>query len=446
MKKLILLQLILFLITLKTVVAVDNVIISQVLYNPTNTESGGEAVELFNPTSSAIDISGWVLATETSPTDITLPTAVISGGGYYLVADVGWSVSKDDASWSEADHEEIMTLTNVDAGVALSNGTDIIDAVGWGAALGIGSGLYEGTPHGGSNEGEALVRVKNSGSYVDTDNNLNDFVASIPDFHNSSFGQSSFSSTEITIVAIVQGSFPVINSFTILTDDDSSSVGNQIHPVPRQNKTVEVESVVSHDNGNGYVNSVVINIGGINISMAKQQELTATTAKYNAKFNMSYYTTAGNYTANLTVTDNGGLIVNSVANFEYASLIAIHIDTASLQFAAMPGMVSEIIGDADEATTTNATIQNIGNTFLDIELSGTNLTSSTGVIDVSNIQYTFNGDYNNSLAGVLSYAKQTKQLAMEAASVLPLSFKLSIPTATAPGNYTGTITLMAVQP
>ena len=77
-------------------------------------------------------------------------------------------------------------------------------------------------------------------------------------------------------------------------------------------------------------------------------------------------------------------------------------------------------------------------------LSGTNLSGSSNVIDVSNIQYTFNGDYNNSLAGTLSYLPQTKQLGIETVSKQPLSFKLNIPTATVPGNYTGTITLIAV--
>lgn len=445
MKKLFLLQLISF-ILIAEAVAADSVIITQVLYDPINSESGGEAVEIYNPTAQAIDVSGWVLATETSLTDVTFPAnTVIGSSSYYLVADSGWSSGRDDAAWPEADHEETMTLTNTDAGVALINGSITIDAVGWGDALNIVNGLFEGNPGSSVNEGESLVRIKNDSKYVDSGDNSNDFTAATPDFHNSSFGNTGYSSSEIAVVAVVVGSFPVIDSFTILTDDDSGSPGNQINPVPKQNKSVEVEAVVTHYNGNGYVNSVVVTVGSTATNM-EQSVLNTTSSLYRAEFNMSYYDSAGNYAVDLEVTDNGGFSANSSESFEYSSLIAMELDTNSLQFAAMPGMSSEIMGDADKATATNTTVQNIGNSVINIELSGTNLTASSSVIEVSNIQYTFNGDYNNSMAGILSHSKQAKQVGIEAASVVPLSFKLSVPTATAPGNYTGTITLIAVNP
>lgn len=426
-----------------TNVAADNVLITQVLYNPVD-ESGGEAVELYNPTDSPADISGWILATETSPTDVTIPAnTIIGSGGYFLIADVGWSSSRDDSSWPEADYEEIMTLTNTDAGLALSNGTDFIDAVGWGDALNIGNGLYESNPHAGGSEGESLIRIKNGSSYVDTGDNSNDFIAATPDFHNSSFGISSFSGSEISVVAIVGGTAPVIDSFEIMTDDDTLTDGTQINPIPKQNKTIQFESVISHANGIDYINSAVLSVGSSSINLTKQSDVNETTSLYTANFSMAYYEAAGNYTTILTVTDNSGFSVNETLNFEYTSLIAMELDTNSLQFAAMPGMESELIGDTDESSS-NLTLQNIGNSMLDIELFGTNLTGSADFIDVSNIQFTFNGDYNNNLAGILSYVKQTKQIGLAAASKQPLSFKLNVPTATAPGNYTGTITLLAV--
>ncbi len=439
-------QLLLFLAATGTAAANSNLIITQVLYDPITSESGGEAVELYNPTASAIDISGWVVSTETSLTDVVFPLGtVIRSGSYYLVADVGWGASKDVASWPEADYEEALTLANTDAGVALSNGTSIIDAVGWGNEANIGAGLYEGTPHSGAGSGEGLARVKNGSSYADTGNNIADFEATIPVFHNSSYG-SSRNSGEIAVVAVVEGSFPEINSFKILTDDDSSSGGSQINPEPKRNKAVEVSAVVSHGNGNGYVNGVTMQIGSSIFDMTVNQTINSTSSLYAAEFNMSYHAAAGNYTVSVKATDKSGFSANSSSSFEYTSLIAMELDTPSLQFAAMPGTASEIIGDYDEATAANTTISNIGNTILDIQLSGTNLSSGSSVIGVSNIIYTFNGDYNNSLAGTLSHAKQTRQVAIGAASKQPLSFRLNVPTATTPGNYTGTITLVAVKP
>lgn len=438
-------QLLFLLAAATTASASGSIIITQVLYDPVNSESGGEAVELYNPTPSAIDISGWIISTETSLADAVFPAnTLIRSGGYYLVADAGWSASKDAASWPLADYEEAMTLANTDAGVALSNGSSIIDAVGWGTAANIGAGMYEGNPHIGSGSGESLARIKNGSSYVDTNNNLADFTASIPSFHNSSYGNS-YGSGEIAVMAVVEGSFPVIDSLEILTDDDSVAAGNQINPVPKKKKTVEVSAVVSHSNGNSYLNSVAMAVNGSSIEMTRTV-LNSTSSLYKAEFNMSYYKVAGNYTVTVVATDNSGFSANSSSNFEYTSLIAIEIDANSLQFAAMPGQSSELMGDYDSNTPANTTINNIGNSILNIRLSGTNLTSGSNVIDVGRIQYTFNGDYNNSLAGTLAHLQQTKAVSIGAASRQPLSFRLNVPTATAPGNYTGTITLIAVKP
>ncbi len=425
--------------------ASGSIIITQVLYDPINSESGGEAVELYNPMPNAIDISGWVISTETSRADVIFPEgAVIRSGSYYLVSDAGWSTGKDVASWPEADFEEAMTLANTDAGIALSSGSSVIDAVGWGTEANIGNGLYKGSPHIGVGSGESLARVKNGSSYADSGNNLADFAASIPSFRNSSYGNS-YGSSEMAVVAVVQGSFPAINSVEILTDDDSAAAGSQINPEPKKNKTVEISAVVSHNNGNSYLNGVVMAVNGSRIQMASTA-LNSTSSLYRAEFNMSYYAAAGNYTITVIATDNSGFSANSSSNFEYTSLIAMEIDANSIQFAAMPGQSAEVIGDYDEATAANTTINNIGNTIVDIQLSGTNLSAGSSTIDVSNIQYTFNGAYNNSMAGALSHSKQTKQIAIRAASRQPVSFRLNVPTATAPGNYTGTITLLAVKP
>ncbi len=438
------LQLVFIVLMAEAVSAADNIIITQVLYDPVTSESGGEAVELYNPTPAAIDISGWIMATETSPTDVAFPAGtVIRSGSYYLVADAGWSTGKDSPSWPEADYEEAITLANTDAGIALSNGSKIIDAAGWGTAANIGAGLHEGNPHSGAGSGESLVRLKNGSSYADTNNNSADFAASVPSFRNSSYGDSR-GSGEISVIAIVEGSFPVISSLEIITDDDSSAAGKQVNPVPKKNKTIEVSAVVSHGNGNDYLKAVTLDFGG-SLTEMTPTPLNSTSSLYKAGFNMSYHQAAGNYTVTITATDKSGFSANRSASFEYASLIAMEIDTSSLQFAAMPGTFSEAIGDYDEATSANTTINNIGNSAIDIQLSGTNLSSGSSVIDAGNIQYTFNGDYNNSLAGTLSYAKQTKQVAIWAASRQPLSFRLNVPTATASGNYTGTIMLVAVK-
>jgi len=437
MMKNILIQILVFVIIMEVVMAADNshILISQVLYDPV-IESGGEAVELFNPTASVVDLSGWIISTETSSTDATIPSGTtIASGGYFLITDIGWATSKDNLSWPNADYEEIITLTNSNAGIAISDGIQIIDAVGWGDPLNIRTGLFEGIPHAGVSQGEALVRL-NVGS-LDTDDNSGDFVAATPDFEHSNV---IVGSSQISVVVIVEGSFPTIVSFKVLTDDDALTPGSQVNPIPKRNKTVEFEAVISHNNGNEFVESVLIN----GITMTKEMVLNNTASRYNGRINMSFYDSAGNYSVTLRVSDKSNVSVTSIVNFEYMSLIAMEVDTTSLVFKASPGMISEIKGDVDESTNANVTIHNVGNAIIDMQLSGTNLTSLSGTMDVSNIQYTFDNNYNSVFAGTLSEEKQTKNIAAVAASKLPLSFKLNVPTATAPGNYTGTISLIAV--
>ena len=198
-----------------------NMVISQVLYDPIGSERGGEAIELRNDGTTAIDISGWVIATEASAADATIPEGVIiDPGSTFLIADTGWSSEKDDSEWKGADHEETITLSNTDAGVAIkdSSGT-IIDAVGWGDADEIKQGLFEGTPATKVATGSALIRTQ------DTNNNVADLMEQVP----------LFVSEGIVIVVVNvtnRTNFSTPQSFgAMLDEDDSAEPGVQLIPV-----------------------------------------------------------------------------------------------------------------------------------------------------------------------------------------------------------------------
>lgn len=174
-----------------------NVVISQVLYDPVGTESGGEAIELKNTGSSVVDLSDWVIATEASATDIKIPQGkFISPGETFLVADVGWSTKRDDSEWKTADLEDTMTLGNSDSGIALKDASDnIVDAVGWGDSEEIEDDLWEGVPANMVSEGKSLLRVD------DTNDNSEDFVESSPNF---------FDGVPVLVVADITVSAPVV--------------------------------------------------------------------------------------------------------------------------------------------------------------------------------------------------------------------------------------------
>lgn len=188
-----------------------DVIIYQVLYDPVGTESGGEAVELKNTGSAPVDVSGWVIASESSATDVTLPNnAVIPAGQTYLVADANWDTKKDNSQWRSADYEETMTLGNADSGIALKSNSSVIDAVGWGDEEEINAGLWEGSPASPATAGHALVRTS------ETNDNSADFTSMPADF---------FDGIPVIINANVSISLP---AFEISPRLDLSPNGNLI--------------------------------------------------------------------------------------------------------------------------------------------------------------------------------------------------------------------------
>ena len=387
------------------------VIITEVLYDPINTDSGGEFVELYNNGNSSADISGWTIRTETSVADATLPANILlPKNSHYLIADANWSMNKDNPAWPAADHEEAMILANADAGVALVDvNNTIMDAVGWGNAVNIGAGLFEGTPAPAVAAGNSLHRIKINGNYTDTQNNANDFSETTPS-PTASSGE--ITSSTITVMAVVTGSSPVVINVT-LGDDDSTLQGYQINPVPGADKNITITAVVADANGHTDISNVYTNFNSVN------------------------------YNLTVNAVDKTSLTNNLSAAFEYMSLIAIEVDAPSLIFAATPGSYSEVAGDANFGTTDNATLRNTGNVLIDAEISGTNLSIGSGVIPVSMMDYSF-GAVN--YAGLSHLAQKTDiNLLPGPVSTIPLSFRLNVPSGTIPGNYTGSISLFAVE-
>jgi len=136
-----------------------DIYISEVLYNPFTSESGGEAVELYNSGSEAINLSGYTLntASKNSTTiDATFPSiATIPANGYYLIADNSWDDRKDSILYPDADYQEPITMKNTDSGLFIADPLgNILDAVGWGSPINLS--LYKGTPTNDTENGESL--------------------------------------------------------------------------------------------------------------------------------------------------------------------------------------------------------------------------------------------------------------------------------------------------
>lgn len=423
--------------------ATNHVVISEVLYDPAGTESGGEAVEIYNPTNDSIDISGWTIRTESSSADATIPdSTTLASGGYYLIADSGWSTMRDDLSWEEADHEEAITMYNTDSGIALVelNGT-IIDAVGWGNSTGIPEELYELEPAAHVASGKSLVRID-----VDSDDNINDFTESNVEFKNSTSETVEINNSEEVVLEVeVENTAPSVSSIAI-SDDDTLVEGFQVIPEAGGTRVVDVFVNVSDLDGVDNIEFVEIVFRNNTITMTQQNNLSNTTAKYTGTIDMDYYDAAGEY--NVTVVAGDSVLNDSSGtSFQYYEMIAIELDSSGLQFPkASPGGVLELSGDTIMSTTDMPSVRNIGNVQVDVGIQGSDMTDGTNSIGVENIAYTFDNDFSGAMSGVLGLVMQTVVIGMEtgADSVVPLGFRLNIPSSTPSGNYSGSVVVMAM--
>ncbi len=158
----------------------DHVVISKVLMNGVANDEV-EKVELYNPTGSPVDLSGWTLDTQSYANDATIASGKsIPAYGFFTIGDSG------------GDYNETITLTDTNACVQIQNASSVtIDAVGWGTPTG-GNASWEGTAAPNPASTEMLERKAQStstaasmadggadadkGNGYDTNNNVDDII------------------------------------------------------------------------------------------------------------------------------------------------------------------------------------------------------------------------------------------------------------------------------
>jgi hypothetical protein len=294
---------------------VSAVQIHQVYYDPVNSESGGEAIEFYNPHPFEVDLGGWIIATESSERDAIFPAnSSIPSHGYFLLADNNWDERKDDSNWRSADFTATITLNNADSGIALRNSTGhLIDAVGWGNSAEISEGLFKGSPAQDIAQGKVLLRIN------DTDDNSNDFVMADPDF---------FGDNVIPVEINVSGSDP--GSAVILE-------GNSINPTAGGKTIIHVRS-----------SSLLV---ATFLNTTKTMQMIDNTT-YEVFFELDCHLAPGNYS--ISFSDN------TVQQFEYLALRSFSVDAEKIGFVAVPG--------SSRVSSQKAVIKNMGNVDLVLSL------------------------------------------------------------------------------
>ena len=160
-----------------------NIKINEIMYNPIQNDNYNEWIEIYNPTSQQINISGWTI-TDNKAEDTIEPdndhyngSTIISGFGYGIIADHG---SKIYENFSINDNTLLLYIDDLSIGNGLGNSKDklilknqygeIIDTVEWGNDY----PDIPGEPAYIVEEGHALARYPN----IDTNNSSYDFFDS----------------------------------------------------------------------------------------------------------------------------------------------------------------------------------------------------------------------------------------------------------------------------
>ncbi len=325
-----------FLLLLPSVFAVE---IHQILYNPLNSDTGGEAVELYNPSENDIDISSWTIATSISDQDVTFPkNTFIAAKSFFLVADVGWNSTKQ-TDWRNADYEETMTLANADSGIALKNknGT-IIDAVGWGNVS--KELLFRGTPAVGVAEGFSLLRISN------TNNNLVDFTSSIPKFD---------AHLSVVVELDVLSPSVVIKKFELLQDDSNIS-GTQILPLAGTVRNISVRAEIEGTStAHLQFGDTIFQLSKINNSV------------FEGNVELQHYLPPANYSIMLIAESTTAFV-----NFTYLSL---------KKFVVAPQMIRLITVAGETISSESVVVKNVGNIPLNLSVRLNELRGLNGSIN-----------------------------------------------------------------
>ncbi len=241
--------------------------ISQVLINPED-ESGGEAVELWNPLNVAVDISGWFLSTESSEKDALIPqNTFIKPNSPFLITDINWTNSKDNPLWRNADYEQSITLKNENSWLELRNNLgEIIEKASW-------------------TKEKGLVRINNS------------FINATPQF---------FDKNIIPLEIIIENNIDEKEEFYIL--DESNKTGTQINPIAGEIKEVPIRIKSEKQPKLEFLEEIYF--------MNKESE-----GYYNLTLELPYYLEANNYSIKID---------NRTISFEYLRLEDYKIITKQL--------------------------------------------------------------------------------------------------------------------
>ncbi len=372
-------------------VAAD-VLITEVMHSPVNTESDtdGEWVEIFNSGTEAVDLTEYKLD------GYNFDDAVLSPGEYLVIARelidgddednesfecvYGNCNGMWDESWGAVDG--YFSFSTEDT-VVLSNGETVVDQVTY------------------SNTTVCIERVS-----------LNSWEES-----EGTPGTGYMQEDEedgIVVYVNVENNIPIVNEFSLLTDD-SEDVGVQV--LPSITGETEVSVLVNASDSDDDIQNVYVTVEN------RSYNLSYYNGTYNGSFVM-LNDVARVYSVNVSVCDYEICAVESTS-FEFLSMIVTTLNVTSLSF--------------DDEQEQSIEVLNSGNVVLDFEVSGTDLVY---------------GDNTLSISSFSVYESEWVALSLEGVYLdrdsLPgtsegFSLRFDLPDGTRSGDYQGVISVIGME-
>ncbi|MFH1439503.1 MAG: lamin tail domain-containing protein [Candidatus Woesearchaeota archaeon] len=419
----------------------DNIIITQVLYDPPGADNYKEWVELYNPTDENISLENYSLETGNGASEdswkkdwVGAPEEMIYAKSYYLIGE------QDSAAIPDSTVN--LDLQNGPDACRLSFNSQIIDLVGWGEHDYIG--YYEFEPAIDVSDGSSIKRNSNNGLFIDSGNNHDDFYENQdPDPQNSGIISMDSDSQQIQLILNIEHQnywFEYLN----MTDEDKTKEGIQVIPNPGGNKIITITTMISSDQDLTDLDEIKASVNHTFFSLHKSIDINRSHAVFSGNISFGYKQPPGDYIINFSIkARQKEFYFENI--FEYESLMALWIDSNLLNFSnVIPGSNITLLGDTNTSTKDTLSIMNIGNSVFDIGIKGGNLVSDIDLIPSNNIRYSIDNDFNSVRSGFISDTMDIIEVELKSGMVLPIGFSINVPENVTALRYTAKITLVAV--
>ena len=407
---------IIFAVLVSIYAASANVVITEIMYNPTQgSDTDLEWIEIYNNGNAPVDLASWTFDGSNfdditiNPKEYIVIARELIDGTDEDIESFAAFYGNNDGIWESNDG-----FRAVDGSMSLTNDNFLV----------LSSGSYTDSVNysnswGGNGNGKSIYKIDYS-----LPNTKENWAESIFDFGTPGKNKNN---NGILVTLQVIGSSTEITSIDL--PDDSSNNGYQILPIANEIKVIPITVDVS-------TQSTVTAYAELNNNKITltQTSSNSTSKSFSGNLQMPFYNQQGNYVVNVSVTDQSQKTTSQLVNFEYLPLISSTFDIEEINFGSLPS------GSSSSEKT--VTVKNTGNVLIDLTASATDLKNGFDLIPASSLQVKHSSIYlplsttpTNLDINLLPGQSSNKQI----------YFKADVPQDVNPNIYSGVISLNAVE-